>query len=87
MWTRAAVCPLVACVSFQYVVGADEIIEQLVIQCWLFQARGGERAAARRQAELALERLLAEGIAVREWSPGPASGSLRCRQHDQGACR
>jgi hypothetical protein len=49
-------------VSFQYVVGADAIIEQLVIQCWLFQARSGDRAGARRQAELALERLLASGL-------------------------
>jgi hypothetical protein len=48
--------------SFQYVVGADEIIEQLVIQCWLFQARGGDRTGARRQAEFALERLLANGL-------------------------
>ncbi len=48
--------------SFQYVVGADEVIEQLVIQCWLFQARGGDRTGARRQAELALERLLARGL-------------------------
>jgi hypothetical protein len=48
--------------SSQYVVGADEIIEQLVIQCWLFEARAGDRAAARRQAELALERLLAHGL-------------------------
>jgi hypothetical protein len=49
-------------VSFQYVVGADEIIEQLIIQCWLFQARGGNCTEARRQAELALERLLSKGL-------------------------
>jgi hypothetical protein len=48
--------------SFRYVVGPDEIIEQLIIQCWLFQSRAGDRAGARRQAERALERLLARGL-------------------------
>src|ERR1700742_2141317 len=56
--------------SFQYVVGADEIIEQLVIQCWLFPARGGDRTGARRQAELALERLLAKGLPYEDGSRG-----------------
>lgn len=44
------------------VVGADEIIEQLLIQCWLFEALAGDRAAARRQAERTLERLLSQGL-------------------------
>jgi hypothetical protein len=49
-------------VSSQFVVGVDEIVDQLVIQCWLFQARGGDSAGARTRAELALERLLAKGL-------------------------
>ena len=48
--------------SSQFVVDAGQIIDQLVIQCWLFQARGGEADAARRNAELALERLLRKGL-------------------------
>lgn len=48
--------------SLQYVVGPEEIIEQLMIQCWVFEARGGDRAAARRNAEQTLERLLSKGL-------------------------
>jgi hypothetical protein len=48
--------------SAQLVVRPDDVIEQIMIQCWLFQARGGDRAGARRKAEQTLERLLAMGL-------------------------
>ena len=48
--------------SEQFVVRADDIIEQILIQCWLFQARGGDLVGARRNAERTLERLLAKGL-------------------------
>ena len=41
---------------------ADEVIEQILVQCWLFEARSGERAAARGRAERTLERLLSRGL-------------------------
>jgi hypothetical protein len=57
-------------VSFHFVVGAEEIIEQLMIQCWLFQARSGARSWARQQAELTLERLLTKGLPYENGSHG-----------------
>lgn len=48
--------------SQHFVVGADEIVEQILVQCWMFEARAGERAAARRLAERTLERLLSRGL-------------------------
>lgn len=41
---------------------ADEVIEQILVQCWLFEARSGERVAARGRAERTLERLLSNGL-------------------------
>jgi hypothetical protein len=48
--------------SHQFVATADELIEQLVIQCWLFEAREGNADAARAKAGQALERLLRAGL-------------------------
>lgn len=45
-----------------FAVTADDVIEQLVIQCWLFEARDGHHAAARAKAERTLERLLSRGL-------------------------
>ncbi len=41
---------------------ADQIIEQILVQCWLFEARAGEAVAARNRAERTLERLLSKGL-------------------------
>jgi hypothetical protein len=49
--------------STQLVVRPDDVIEQILIQCWLFQARAGDYTAARLHAERTLERLLAKGLA------------------------
>lgn len=48
--------------SHAFVARPDDVIEQLMIQCWLFEARAGDRAGAWREAELTLERLLAGGL-------------------------
>jgi Transglutaminase-like superfamily len=40
----------------------SEIIEQILVQCWLFEARSGDRAAALNRAERTLERLLSKGL-------------------------
>lgn len=48
--------------SAQWVVRPDDVIEQILIQCWLFQARAGGHAAARLRAERTLERLLMKGL-------------------------
>lgn len=50
---------------------AEDIIEQIIVQCWLFQARGGDYGGARMQAERTLERLLARGLPART-TPGGA---------------
>lgn len=47
------------------VAGADAVIEQILVQCWIFQARAGDAAGARHKAERTLERLLARGLAHR----------------------
>jgi len=49
-------------VSQILVATADDVIEQLMVQCWLYEARGGDRAGARVRAERALERLLSQGL-------------------------
>ncbi|MFM2288544.1 MAG: hypothetical protein RL684_1687 [Pseudomonadota bacterium] len=48
--------------STQFTVRPDDVIEQIMIQCWLFEARGGDRDGAWREAERTLERLLARGL-------------------------
>jgi hypothetical protein len=53
------------------VASADDIIEQIIIKCWLHQARAGDHAGARQQAERTLERLLARGLAYKN-GPGGA---------------
>jgi hypothetical protein len=42
---------------------ADDIVEQILVQCWMFEARAGNRSFARLKAEQTLERLLAGGLA------------------------
>lgn len=44
------------------VVPADDIVEQILVQCWMFEARAGQRDVARARAERTLERLLARGL-------------------------
>jgi hypothetical protein len=44
------------------VASADEIIEQIVVQCWMFEARAGNLSVARAKAGQTLERLLAAGL-------------------------
>ena len=50
------------------VVGAEDVIEQILVQCWLFQARAGDVSGARARAERTLERLLSRGLPSK---PGP----------------
>lgn len=45
-----------------FAVSADDVIEQIIIQCWMFQARAGEYSKARALAERTLERLLSKGL-------------------------
>jgi hypothetical protein len=45
-----------------FVAGADDVIEQIIVQCWLFQARAGDYSDARARAERTLERLLSRGL-------------------------
>jgi transglutaminase-like putative cysteine protease len=40
----------------------DDVAEQIVVQCSLFQARAGDHSGARARAERTLERLLARGL-------------------------
>jgi hypothetical protein len=40
----------------------DDVLELLVVQVWVYQARGGDRAGARARAERAVERLLSRGL-------------------------
>jgi hypothetical protein len=60
-------------VTPQLVVTDDDVIEQILVQCWMFEARGGDRAGARALAERTLERLLARGLPS---GRGPAGGLL-----------
>jgi len=55
------------------VASAEEIVEQIVVQCWMFEARAGDLAGARRKAERTLERLLARGLPATR----AADGALR----------
>lgn len=52
-----------------FVAGADDVIEQIIVQCWLFQARAGDYSDARARAERTLERLLSRGLPYKA-SPG-----------------
>jgi hypothetical protein len=45
-----------------FVASADDVIEQIIVQCWLFQARAGDYSGARARAERTLERLLSKGL-------------------------
>jgi transglutaminase-like putative cysteine protease len=45
-----------------FVASADDVIEQIIVQCWLFQARAGGYSDARARAERTLERLLSKGL-------------------------
>jgi hypothetical protein len=45
-----------------FIASAEDIIEQIIVQCWMFEARAGEMALARGKAEQTLERLLADGL-------------------------
>lgn len=56
--------------SCQFVVRADDVIEQIMIQCWLFEARGGQRPQAWEQAARTLERLLAAGLPHQQRADG-----------------
>jgi hypothetical protein len=55
------------------VASSEDIIEQILVQCWLFEARAGDHDGARRKAERTLERLLAGGLPC---ATGP-HGALR----------
>jgi hypothetical protein len=57
-------------VSQILVASADDVIEQILVQCWMFQARGGDRAGARARAERTLERLLSRGLPSRRSASG-----------------
>lgn len=48
-----------------FVSSADDVIEQIIVQCWLFQARAGDYSDARARAERTLERLLSKGLPYR----------------------
>ena len=45
-----------------FVASADDVIEQIIVQCWLLQARAGDYPDARARAERTLERLLSKGL-------------------------
>jgi len=53
-----------------FVASTDDVIEQIMIQCWVFEARSGDRAGARARAERTLERLLSAGLPSRTGSNG-----------------
>jgi hypothetical protein len=67
------------------VVDADAIVEQLVIQCWLFERRAGDIDGTRLKAERTLERLLSRGLPHAEGPQGPrfdpyaAANFIKCR--------
>lgn len=52
------------------IVPADDIVEQILVQCWMYEARAGRRADARARAERTLERLLARGLPRRTSTSG-----------------
>jgi hypothetical protein len=54
----------------QLVVRPDAVVEQILIQCWLYEARGGDLENARRRAERTLERLLAKGLPYQNGANG-----------------
>ncbi len=56
--------------SSLFVASADDVIDQIMIQCWVFEARSGDYAGARARAERTLERLLAGGLPSRTSSNG-----------------
>lgn len=56
--------------SQHLVVPSDDVVEQILVQCWMFEARGGDRAGARARAERALERLLSGGLPHRRDAAG-----------------
>ncbi len=56
--------------SFLFVASPDDVIEQIVVQCWLFEARGGDHPGARARAERTLERLLSRGLPSRVGAHG-----------------
>jgi hypothetical protein len=45
-----------------FIATPDEVIEQILVQCWMFEARAGDHDGARRRAERTLERLLSAGL-------------------------
>ena len=45
-----------------FIASPDQVIEQLVVQCWLLRARSGDHQGARAKAERTLERLLSRGL-------------------------
>lgn len=55
--------------SQQLVVPAADVVEQILVQCWIFEARGGDLDGARARAERTLERLLSRGLPARR-GPG-----------------
>ena len=67
------------------VVDVDAIIQQLVIQCWLFERRSGDVAGAHLKAERTLERLLAQGLPHVQgpqgllFDPYAAANRIKCR--------
>jgi Transglutaminase-like superfamily len=72
--------------SQHLVATADDVIEQIIVQCWLYRARAGDVSGARARAERTLERLLARGLphAMRPdgtvlLDPYAASNAIRCR--------
>ncbi len=73
----------------QFAVGADDVIEQIVIQCWLFQARAGDHSQARARAERTLERLLSRGLPSQTGPKGllldpyAANNAIKSRAADQ----
>src|ERR1700724_1324011 len=56
-----------------FLASADEVIEQIIVQCWLFQARAGGYSDARARAERTLERLLSKGL---PYKTGPSGVQL-----------
>src|SRR5438552_17959418 len=52
----------IGAMNTHFAVTPDDVIEQILIQCWLHEARAGGHAAARRRAEETLGRLLAKGL-------------------------
>jgi Transglutaminase-like superfamily len=48
----------------------DEVVEQLVLQIWVYRSRGGDHAGARKRAQQVLKRLLARGLPSAQGSDG-----------------